>query len=66
MKHNENGNQKIMIEIPTDKLEKCTYTNELIYSDVVKQLQHLINTKNISYEVLKTFNTTDKTIQEVN
>jgi len=54
MKHSENGNQKIMIEIPTDKLEKCTYTNELIYSDVVKQLQHLINTKNISYEVLKT------------
>jgi hypothetical protein len=53
MKHNENENQKIMIEIPTDNLEKCTYTNELIYSDVVKQLQHLINTKNISYEVLK-------------
>jgi hypothetical protein len=53
MKHNENGNQKIMIEIPTDNLEKCTYTNELIYSDVIKQLQHLINTNSISYEVLK-------------
>jgi len=45
--------QKIIIDIPTDKLEKCTHTKELIYSDVIKQLKHLIATKSVSYEVLK-------------